>query len=227
MAKDGAISKTELAGRFDFQKKQELNIISEVILKLSPNRTETLLEIGSGPGNISIPLAKFHYKSVTAIDSENVLKVLSKNDKDSIVRTIEGDWLNLDINDKYDHIIIYSVLHYMASEKLFLEFIDKAYNALKIGGKLLIGDLPNIDRKKYFTNSNQYDSVNKDWIKNACKLNDNYNSLFNDLSTLKINDNLINKVLNKFNSKISRAYLMPQLGDLPFCFTREDILILK
>lgn len=75
--------------------------------------SETVLDVGSGPGTHAILLAR-SVKEVTAIDfSSGMLEQLKeKAEQESLnnIRTIQGRWLDIDFEDKFDTVLSLSSL---------------------------------------------------------------------------------------------------------------------
>ena len=123
--------------------------------------------------------------------------------------------------------MIYSVIHYIDKPKVF---IDKAFSLLNRNGCILIGDLPNIDKKYRFLKSSFGRKFEKDRVKrfDIDKLTKSYTSfLKNTKQNLKINDNFIRWIKRKFSKKRAKVLVLKQSNKLPYCYTREDILIKK
>ena len=54
---DRELSWSQIAGRYDFQKAVELEIVRDIAEKLQLSEGDTLLEVGCGAGNLLIPLS--------------------------------------------------------------------------------------------------------------------------------------------------------------------------
>jgi len=85
--------------------------IKNMISRIEVNKNSTILDIGSGPGTLSIPLAK-RAKHVTAIDmSKNMIKLLGKNMKRediTNITTLHKRWEDVKVGkdiEKYDVVI--------------------------------------------------------------------------------------------------------------------------
>jgi len=230
------IDYTVLAGRYMSEKGMEKRILKDIYLKLDLKDTDSLLEIGSGAGNLSIPLS-FVVDSVSCCDHDLLMDRMKKRipDADNI-KYFPGNFLNISIDEEYDKILIYSVLHYLKNEKEVFHFIDKALSLLKDGGRLLLGDLANRDNENRFYNSVQ----GKKWIEKHMYENNKYKengkkSAFSDYlvnrekdnSCIKIDDELIFNILLKFRKKGYKTFLLEQPATLPYGLVREDILIVK
>jgi ubiquinone/menaquinone biosynthesis C-methylase UbiE len=97
------------------------------------------LDLGGGPGTYSIEIAKkvasvtlFDLPATIAIAKDIVGKTGAKN-----ISFVEGDFLNDDIGNDYDLVLISQVIHAFSAENN-LKIVGKAYNALNPGGLLAI-----------------------------------------------------------------------------------------
>ena len=99
---------------------------------------DTMLEIGCGTGNATIPLSQY-VKKITAIDiSEEMMLMSAEKAKEEGRENItfrQKDLLELDIEpESYDVVAAYNVLLYMKNQEKVLE---KIYDILKPGGVFL------------------------------------------------------------------------------------------
>jgi 2-polyprenyl-3-methyl-5-hydroxy-6-metoxy-1,4-benzoquinol methylase len=227
MAKNKAINYTILAGRNIFQSESEAKIALDIKAKLGSGSELSLLEIGCGPGSILLHSMMSDYQELYGLDADEIINVLIDRDLNGVVNTISGDWLEIAHKKTHDHILIYSVLHYMENRDQLFRFVDKALNHLASGGKLLLGDIPSIGQKKFFEQQSDYPEINAAYqsqVQNA----DNYAPpVFNSSALLTFSDKLILEIIERYSNNITRAYLLPQADDLPFNRTRVDILITK
>ena len=144
-AQKQSLDPTQIAGRYLNQKNDERNILIDIINKLNIVSTHNCLEIGCNVGNILIPLS-FLVNSIVGIDHPACLAVLKERFTGDNVRLIGENFLDCDTDElgRFDIILVYSVLHYLADAQEVYKFIDKALSLLEFGGKLLLGDIPNI-----------------------------------------------------------------------------------
>ena len=133
------VDNTILASRYGHQKNQEKMIVLDVIEKLELNPLDQVLDIGSGPDLLTLPLS-YIARTVTAVDHEQVLKKINKQQDNNIILKA-GNFLELDLSEKFNKIVTYSVLHYLQSENEVLEFVKKAISLLHKDGILMIGDV--------------------------------------------------------------------------------------
>ncbi len=215
---------TQIAGRYSIQKEAEKRIVFDVIEKLNIQGSDNLLEIGCGTGNILIPLS-FASKNVVGIDNKNAIDKLLDRTKVENLRGIVGNFLEIDtINiGKFEKILIYSVLHYLTNKDDLYSFIDKALNLLDENGMLLLGDIPNTSLKERFLESNSGKLFSKQW-KQKIK-NENEEAIFELCNTITFDDSSIFELMQHIKNQGYKVYLLPQPPNLPFGYTREDLII--
>jgi len=229
---DMDISHTEKVGRYANEKSREKNIFQDIVIKLELKNKESILDIGCGCGTVVFDL--IHYIS-TRPDVHVVLndsnKVLSQIDNELIIakniKFIPGRFSDIKIqkDKKFDAIILYSVIHYISKNEIY-NFIDLILERLEYHGLFLIGDIPNINKRKRFNNSQFGKEYNEKKSQNrtSCFISKNYPSM--DLSFF--NDKLIFNIIKYIRNKDGfNAYLLPQSEKLPFSYIRDDILIEK
>ncbi len=230
------IDYTVLAGRCMSEKGMEKRVFRDVIFKLNLTENDKLLEIASGTGNLSIPIS-FIVDSVSCCNYDLLIeKMKNRCPYADNIMYYPGNFLKISIDEQYDKILIYSVLHYLENEREVFDFIEKALKLLKKGGRLLVGDLANADNENRFYNSQK----GKVWMEKHYKDNKQYGNngqkvsfseylvdMKKDGSCVKITNELIFKILKKFREKGYKTYLMEQPSNLPCGMTREDIMIVK
>ena len=220
-------NETKVAGRFKIQEKAEKNILIDVINKMSINSDDNLLDIGCGSGNLLIPLS-FICRKVTGIDHvECVNRINARLNETNNIETIPGNFLDVSLNLKFDKILCYSVLQYLSNEKKVIQFILKALKMLKPGGTALFGDIPNTSLKNRFIMSSKGKIYIEEWNNLLKKeINEkNENKMEEDIKLVQFDDKLIFKILEIIREKGFNSFIIAQHPDLPFGYTREDILI--
>ena len=224
---------TQLSGRYFSQKKDERNILIDIINKLKLTNENRCLDIGCGVGNILIPMS-FLVDEIVGIDHPNCLNILKKRYNGQNIKLIGENFMDYQNTELFDKILVYSVIQSIPTmEDVFL-FIEKIIQNLKSNGKALIGDIPNRSLKSRFLSSNKGKEFHKNWLKNRIEQqgygdNDNeVNKQFvGNVSPIFYDDKKILKIIDFIREKGLSAYLLPQSPDLPFGNTREDILIIK
>lgn len=222
------IGHTEVAGRYAFQAAAERRVIRDVADKLSLECNDSLLEIGCGPGNLLIPLSFIVEKSY-GIDNAGALKRMKERagNTDSIT-AITGNFLQMKLPDiRFDKILIYSVLHYLTNVDEAKTFISRALGLLSPGGRLLIGDLPNIDKRERWSKSESGKISTANWQKQVSNAGQHPLTFQPcDQNIISINDATVLSLMQEGRMLGYESYLLPQKNDLPFGNTREDILFI-
>ena len=218
---------TEIAGRYPFQAQAERRILGDVIEKLALQPTDRLLEVGCGPGNLLIPLS-FFVSEATGIDNAPAIERMRCRapTAQNIVGT-SGNFLEIPLdNGRFDKVLVYSVLHYLSSQTEVLAFVDRCIHCCAPGGRILLGDLPNRDRKLRFSRSTAGETVRTEWNQQVTQAGKHaFDTLPGDERLVTIDDQLLLAVLAHVRQLGHEAYLLPQPQDLPFGGSREDILI--
>jgi cyclopropane fatty-acyl-phospholipid synthase-like methyltransferase len=218
---------TVVSGRYDFQEQDEKRIILDVISKLDIQPSDSLLDIGCGPGTLLLPLS-FMVKEACGIDNSSAInRIRKKHTTLGNVSTIAGNFLDneLQLSKLYKKILIYSVIHYLSSEEELMCFLSKALKLLAPGGRLLIGDIPNINKKERYEKSSSGASKIESWKQTVLKSNNNSNS-FLDTDLITMNDKCYIDIINFVRRKGFESYILPEPDNLPFGNTRDDILII-
>ena len=212
----------EIAGRFGFQKKAEQYLLLDLVDKLSLTPEDDVLEIGCAAGNLLIPLS-FFVRSMTGIDHKDLLRTLkSRLPKEKNITLIPGNFLDVKVSGSFSRILIYSVIHYLKDEAELEKFIRKAVAVLRPGGKILIGDIPNMDRKRRFLRTTEGKKFDAHW-RTLVK-----NNMGNNIGLIgahfEIGDDVIARLLRLFKKLRLHAQVLRQPKTHAFSHTREDIL---
>ena len=217
----------EVAGRYSFQKEAERRILFDLLEKLDIKVTDSLLEIGCGPGNLLVPLSGFCSK-VAGIDNEAAISRLkNRMPKDIELSCLIGNFLDMNLpNESFNKILIYSVLQYLSNQSEVLNFVERALSILNPGGRMLLGDLPNSSKKSRFINSKTGQDVSIIWNKMTKYAERIPNEkMQDDTDLVTFDDSLVFELMAFIRDKGFEAFLLSQPLELPFGGTREDILI--
>jgi cyclopropane fatty-acyl-phospholipid synthase-like methyltransferase len=229
-AKDKNNSDIVVSGRYEFQSEGEKKIIPDVIRKLDVQSGDRILDIGCGPGLLLFPLSLIS-KEVCGIDNVSVINRINKKSKTfKNVRTIAGNFLDTDLPlfGLYDKILIYSVIHYLSSKKELICFLSKSLDLLAPGGRLLIGDIPNLNKKYRYEKSSFGVEQSKVWKKKVSDMNKLSNgSTPVDKNLITMDDECYIDIINFAYSQGFESYILPEPDNLPFGKTRDDILIIS
>jgi len=230
-AKNSSLSKWEKIGFPDsYRKDKEVLIFEDINSKLGlDSKGLRILDIGCGCSDLVNSLINNsvgNQSILYLVDSEEMLNNIDKQSLNKNVYLVPGyfpkvKFPHLDEYLSFDRILVYSVIQYVFLEQSIFEFIHQCINLLNSGGRLLIGDIPNISARERFINSDK----GKEFVKNG--------PLSNDTIHLKherqerIDDSVVLAILSRFRNFGCETYLLPQNQNLPFGNRREDILIIK
>jgi ubiquinone/menaquinone biosynthesis C-methylase UbiE len=130
--------------------------LSYIVNILTIREYSTVLELCCGNGVIIGEIAKICKKAYGVDYSGPLLNQLSKNFKQKNLVIEKRDVLKYELKkNEYDAIIIYFSIQHFDEKDTYL-LIDKSIEALKVNGKLLIGDIPDLDKKWKYINKPIY-----------------------------------------------------------------------
>jgi cyclopropane fatty-acyl-phospholipid synthase-like methyltransferase len=227
IAKKVKLSDTVVSGRYEFQMEAEKKIILDVMNKLHIQPTDNLLDIGCGPGTLLFPLS-YMVKEICGIDNEAAIKrIHGKIQKSENITTIAGNFLEIDLSSSksFSAILIYSVIHYLESNDELIQFLSKALKLLAPGGRMLIGDIPNTEKKLRYEKSPFGMSQVEVWKEKVNNIHLPTSELPVDPDLIVIDDDCYLRILKFARSQGFESYLLPESDNLPFGRTRDDILI--
>lgn len=221
------VSATELSGRYRTQVEAERRIVADVSGKLAIEPRDSLLEIGCGAGNLLIPLS-FVAADAVGIDHPDVISYARQHSHGAQIRWMTGRFPAVTLSERFDCILLYSVIHCASSFSEVLALIDAATDLLKSGGRLLIGDIPNSHRKRRFLESEAGQVFEREWQKSQRENPAEGPNVFEGATGIgALDDAKILEVAARSRANGLHAYILPQPQDLPFGRTREDILIVR
>jgi SAM-dependent methyltransferase len=206
----------------------EERIFESIVALVELNRRSGLLvaDIGCGCGALTRLLIDFcavHGDELVLVDSAEMLDQLPDGKH---VRKLPGRFPDPGLGmDRYaanaDAVIVYSVLQYVFVEASVFDFVDAALGLLAPGGALLIGDVPNVSKRKRFFASESGAAFHRAFM-------DTTNDPDVDFSVIErgsIDDAVILGLLARSRAQGFDAYLLPQPPDLRLANRREDILV--
>ena len=229
MALDDSLSVHAKVGFPDsYREGKERAIFDDIKSKLTSlnERGKTVLDIGPGCGKLPlmlIDLCRRHDHSLILIDSEEMLAQLPD---EPFVKKIAGYYphcpsLADEFDGKVDAILTYSVLHYIFVESNLWNFLDQSLALLAHGGEMLIGDVPNVSKRKRFFSSPAGVKFHQEFTHTE----EIPEVAFNQIEHRRIDDAVIFSLLMRARQQGFDAYVLPQRDDLPMANRREDILI--
>lgn len=231
MAQDESLSQYEKIGFPDeYRKGNEQAIFEDIQSKLEnlSAANKTVLDIGPGCSDLPrmlIDLCSKHGHTLLLVDSAEMLRHLPES---NLVKKIPGCYPNCRVlfqeyAEKVDVILCYSVLHYIFAESNLWEFLDRSLELLAHGGQMLIGDIPNVSKRKRFFSSATGSSFHKQFTGK----DETPKVEFHTIEHKKIDDSIILAMIFRARSAGFDAYIMPQRSHLPMANRREDLLITR
>lgn len=228
MAANPNLSGSEKIGFPDsYRKGYSKAILEDIYTKLPIHKTnnKVIIDIGSGCDELTfelIEVCKKNNHTLVLIDSDEMLANIP--DSKGVVKIggkfpFSNDVLK-DYIGKTDYVLCYSVLFYVfANDNLYL-FLHEALNLLKANGKFLIGDIPNIDKRDRFLDSEE----GKKFLQSSGQVK---GSTAHDNRDQKMDDSIVLAIVARLRRFGCEAYLVPQNDNLPMSNRREDILVVK
>lgn len=230
-ATDETLSKYERIGFPDsYRQGYEAAIFSDIHGKLSNLDVLDRVVLDIGPGCSDLPMmlidlcrAKKH--RLHLIDSTEMLALLPD---ESFITKTAAPYPNCPktieaLRGKVDVILCYSVLHYILIDAAFFRFLDTSLSLLAPSGQMLIGDIPNISKRKRFFASETGAHFHQNFMKTSERPRVEFNTIEND----QIDDAVMFSLLQRSRAQGFDAYVLPQEPHLPMANRREDILIVR
>lgn len=231
MAQDNTLSVHEKIG-FPNSYRQEYTkeILADILLKVPAlsEESKTILDLGCGCDELATAIIDYcgerHHK-LLLVDSKEMLSLLPDYEfiKKVACKFPDNDVFISSYQEAIDGIIIYSVLQHVVLEDNLFSFIDKALELLKPGAVLLLGDIPNISKRKRFFSSPKGIKTHQDFTATSEIPQIN----FFHVEYEKIDDSILFAILQRYRSFGFETYVVPQKSSLPMATRREDILIIK
>lgn len=190
---------------------------------------QTVLEIGPGcsePARLMIALCREKGHTLVLVDSAEMLALLP--DEPFIVKVaayFPDDCAALfeQYDGKIDVLLSYSVLHSVFAEGNVYRFVDRALGLLADGGQALIGDVPNVSKRKRF-----FSSANGARYHKAFMQTDEPPTVeFNVPEPEQIDDAVLFSLVMRARAAGFDGYILAQAIDLPLANRREDLLFCK
>ncbi len=122
-----------------------------------------------------------------------------------------------------DAILCYSVLQYIYVDSNLFDFIDAVVMLLAPHGRALIGDIPNVSKRRRFFASETGQRFHREFTGSSEPLA----ATFNEPAPGKIDDAVLMGLMQRAQLAGCDAYLTPQASDLPMANRRDDLIIGK
>jgi hypothetical protein len=232
MAQDSTLSEYEkIAFPDSYRAGYGDTIFADIRRKLThlDKREQTILEIGPGcsdPAHLMINLCRQQGHTLILVDAAEMLALLP--DEPFIVKIAayfpdECQPLFDAYTGKIDVINCYSLLHTIFAEGNIYRFLDQSLTLLAEGGQFMIGDIPNISKRKRFFSS----ETGIRFHQNFMHTSETPSVQFNMIEAEQIDDAVLLSLLMRARAAGFDSYLLPQSSDLPMANRREDLLICK
>ena len=231
MAQDDSLSGYEKIGFPDsYRKGKEKLIFRDIVGKLPSllGKKKVVLDIGPGCSELPtmlIDLCRRNHHTLILVDSE---EMLSRLPSERFVRKVAGfypycEGLLKRYRRKIDVILTYSVAHYVFVESNLWDFLDTSLELLSDSGQMLIGDIPNVSKRKRFFSSAAGIRFHQEFTGTK----EIPEAKFNTVERHHIDDAVVLALLARARNAGFDAYVLPQKEDLPMANRREDLLIRK
>lgn len=231
LASDPSLSKYERIGFPDsYRQGHEGDIFQDICRKLTNLgiREQQVLDIGPGCSDLPrmmIDLCREQGHRLTLVDSAEMLGLLPDGSAIDKVPALYPNCPDLidGLRGKVNALLCYSLLHYVLVDVAFFRFLDVSLSLLAPGGQMLIGDIPNISKRKRFFASESGISFHKAFMQTS----EAPEVEFNKVELDQIDDAVIFALLQRARAAGFDAYVLPQGPTLPLANRREDILIVR
>jgi hypothetical protein len=229
MAQDDSLSRYEKSGGPDAYRKGKEGLIFQSIVASLPllnERGKVVLEVGPGCSDLPlmvINLCRERGHKLLLVDSEEMLAHLPDDDfiQKFPAYYPQCESLFADYTSKVNVLLTYSVLNYVFVEGNVWDFLDRSLELLAEGAEMLIGDIPNISKRRRFFSSANGVRFHQQFTNTQALPEVN----FNRLERHQIDDSVNLALISRARNQGFDAYLLPQPPGLPFANRREDVLI--
>jgi hypothetical protein len=229
MAQDESLSRYEKIGLPDSYREGKEGLIFQSIvanLPLLNDHGKVVLDVGPGCSELPqmmIDLCRERGHQLLLVDSEEMLAHLPDND---FIHKFPAYYpqcepLFKEYSSKVDVLLTYSVLHMVFADGNFWDFLDRSLELLAEGAQMMIGDIPNISKRRRFFSSSNGIKFHQQFMNTQSQPEVH----FNRLERRQIDDSVILAIISRARNQGFDAYLLPQPPGLPFANRREDVLI--
>lgn len=230
-AQDETMSKYERIGFPDsYRQGYEATVFADICGKLTNLKKGSQQVVDIGPGCSDLPkmlinLCALNGHALTLIDSGEMLSLLEDApfiEKVPAMYPQCPDWIGAKIG-QIDVILCYSVLHYILIEVGFFRFLDLSLSLLASGGQMLLGDIPNVSKRKRFFSSETGVRFHQTHMQTQEAPVVEFNRIEHD----HIDDAIVMSIIQRARAQGFDAYVLPQDPALPMANRREDILVVR
>lgn len=232
LAQDDSLNRYERIGfPSAYRDGYEAAIFADILQKLPRLQQSglTILDIGTGCSDLPHMLIEHCRKQthrLILIDSQEMLDQLPDAEFITKIAAYFPDEAEAFIEESESRIdvgLAYSVLHYVFEEGNLHAFFDQSLRLLRDGGQLLMGDIPNISKRKRFFSSPNGVKFHKDFMQTDAPPE----VIPFAIEASSIDDGVLFGLMLRARNSGFDSYLLPQPDNLPMANRREDLLILK
>ncbi|HEY7328589.1 MAG TPA: hypothetical protein VH592_13160 [Gemmataceae bacterium] len=231
MATDTSLSSHEKVGFPDsYRAGKEECIFRDILGKLPQlgQDRQVVLDIGPGCSGLALRLIEHcgeRKHTLVLVDSAEMLAHLPEREH---VRKYAALYPNCpqlfaEFEGRVHAILVYSVLQYIFAEGNVFDFLDRSLGLLAPGGAMLLGDIPNVSKRKRFFSSAAGVACHRQFTGR----DETPAVVFNHIEAAKIDDSVVLALLMRCRSAGYDAYIVPQGLELPIANRREDMLIVR
>jgi hypothetical protein len=232
LARDASLTRYEKIGFPDsYREGYEEAIFSDIQGKLTNLHKpgQTILDIGPGCTdlpNMLVDLCRKQGHQLILVDSQEMLDQLPDA---PFITKLAGYYpddtkqLIADYAARVNVVLVYSVIQYVFVEGNINNFVDQSLSLLAPGGQLLIGDIPNISKRKRFFSSQAGIDLHKAYTQS----DETPQVEHAVLEPGKLDDGVLFGLLLRSRMAGFDSYLLPQGETLPMYNRREDLLITR
>ena len=190
---------------------------------------KTVVDIGCGVGSLTerfVHLCQRQKHRLIMVDSEemlaqapvgaDVVKIAGKYP--TIAEEVRGA-----CPEGADVVLCYSVFHYVFVDTNVFRFIDSMIELLAVGGMALVGDIPNVSKRKRFFSSSSGIEFHKAYMQTDEPPEVRHLAIERNL----IDDAVLTAVAGRSQAAGCHAYVLPPDRRLPMANRRDDLLIMK
>lgn len=206
-------------------------ILADIVSKFNgmDRKNGTLADIGCGCGSLAkgmLSLLQERELHGIMVDSEEMLMQIPDN---ANIKKVLGSFpKNIEVIQQVapqgvDYLLCYSVLHCIFPDTNPFNFMDGVIELLKPGGLALIGDIPNVSKRKRFFSSVEGISFHKSFMQTDTAPVVEWLKVEHN----KIDDAVLAGLVQRAQLAGCDAYILPQPSTLPMANRRDDLLIRK
>jgi 2-polyprenyl-3-methyl-5-hydroxy-6-metoxy-1,4-benzoquinol methylase len=229
-AKDDELSARERIGFPDhYREGYEEAILDDIASKLefTHHKGQVMLDVGCGASPLTSSLLTRTRENDISVVMNDSPEMLALIESDVSYTELPGQFPGvldaaLELNPGgYDLLLSYSVLLCVNLDGNVFDFIDAVLLALKPGGVALIGDNPNLSKRRRFFASPEGIAFHKKFMNtDQAPVVDHF-----AIERQALDDAILNAIVARVHAAGSDAYILPQPRTLPMYNRREDILI--